>query len=91
MRFDLHSRLRPQNYPHAFYFAKSAGYDVADLHRLAHDAQAKTQTTLSCKKVSVSKPLQPLRVARWLLATVGGIGGYVWFAKARARDAGKDF
>ena len=48
----------PQNYDHAFYFAKSAGFDVADLHRLVHDARSKTQTTITCTKLAPALPIQ---------------------------------
>ena len=43
----------------AFYFVRSAEHDIADLHRLAHDAQSKTVTTLDCSRPSHTKPACP--------------------------------
>ena len=44
----------------AFYFVRSAEHDIADLHRLAHDAQSKTVTTLDCSRPSHTKPTCPI-------------------------------
>ena len=59
----------------AFYFVRSAEHDIADLHRLAHDAQSKTVTTLDCSRPSHTKPACPCCHFAVTPAADGGVCG----------------